>query len=402
MKVFDLNEKMKNFLDDFDKFTEYLIYNEVTIGKTNKFISPKFLCEINKVMKIKQENVKPKSTQLAYPLLHLFCNLSIKGKLFKEERIKGGKTILKSTDRFTLFKNLNDEEKYIALLEMLWVDCDFEKIEYQTYDYMSVHSVMKVLEDISKSKTNQIILADSRMSNHTTILLYFSYFGLIDVKENKEEIQEKYERFFCPSQIMINPIGSEIFKILKKKRKLEEWNIPYRREFGEWKIKFDEEFYMAFKRLFKNGELKNTLPRNSGKFKDGIYTFKVYVDKNAWAKIKLNGTHTLHDLHECIQDAFDFDNDHMYSFFMDGKAWSNDKFTCPFEDEGPHADEVKIGELDLNEKQSFLYLFDYGDEWKFKVDVYSIEEMNAKLLNPQIIETKGELPQQYPDFDDEY
>ncbi|MFD3157923.1 hypothetical protein ACFIJ5_13795 [Haloimpatiens sp. FM7330] len=207
---------------------------------------------------------------------------------------------------------------------------------------------------------------------------------------------------FCPSQIIVSPIGAELFKILNKKRVLEEWNIPYRRNFGEWKIEFEEEFYIAFKKIFKDGKLENVLPRNSNKFKDGIYTFKVYIDKGVWSKIKLNATHTLEDLHDYIQAAFDFDNDHMYSFFMDGKAWSNNKFTCPYEDEGPHVDEVKIGELDLNEKQSFLYIFDYGDEWRFKVDVYSIEKMNVSLLEPQIVESKGQPPQQYFDFDDEY
>ncbi len=112
--------------------------------------------------------------------------------------------------------------------------------------------------------------------------------------------------------------------------------------------------------------------------------------------------HTLHDLHNCIQGAFEFDNDHLYSFFMDGRAWSEDKFTCPFEDEGPHADEVKIGELDFSEKQSFMYLFDYGDEWRFFVEVSSIEATNVKLMKPEIIEIKGNIPNQYPDFDDEY
>lgn len=401
MKIFNLNEKMKVFLDDFDKFTEYIACNKVTVGKTNKFISPKFLFEINEILKIKQEDIKPKSTQLAYPLIHLFNNLSVRGKLFSEELIKGGKIILKPTDRLSLFKNLNDIEKYISLIEILWMDCNFEKLGYQTYDYISVYSAMKILEDISSSKSEKVLVVDNRISNYTTMILYFSYFGLIEVEENKEEKREKHERFFCPSSIIINPIGLEIFKILNKKRELEEWNIPYRREIGEWKIEFNEKFHTAFKKLFKSGELENSLPRNSGRFKDGIYTFKVYIDRNIWAKIKLDGMHTLHDLHNCIQGAFDFDNDHMYSFFMDGIAWSDDKFTCPFEDEGPHADEVKIGELDLSEKQNFMYLFDYGDEWQFKVEVYSIEEMNEKVISSEIVEIKGKVPKQYPNFDDE-
>ncbi|KJR47270.1 hypothetical protein UF75_2351 [Desulfosporosinus sp. I2] len=36
----------------------------------------------------------------------------------------------------------------------------------------------------------------------------------------------------------------------------------------------------------------------------------------------------------------------MYSFFMDNKKWSHDRYESPL-DEGPHADEVTIGELGL-------------------------------------------------------
>lgn len=402
MKVFDLDEKMKNFLEDFNKFIDYLIFNEVTVGKVNKFISAKFLFEINEAMEHKQQNITAKSTQLAYPLLHLFYNLSISGKLFRAEVMKGGRIALKPTDRVEMFKKLNNVEKYITLIEILWVDCDFKKLKYQTYDDMSVCSVMRVLKDISSSKANKVMYINSSIGYFSTILLYFSYFGIMNIKESKEEKRKDDGRSFNPTEIVVSPIGLEIIKILNKKRVLEQWNIQQRRQYGEWKIDFKEEFYVSFKKLFKTEELKNTLPRGCNKFRDGIYTFKVYIDKDTWSKIKLDAKHTLHDLHMYIQEAFQFDNDHMYSFFMDGRAWSNNKFTCPYDYEGPHADDVEIGELELNEKQSFLYLFDYGDEWRFRVDVYNIEKTEVKLLKPQIIENKGEPPEQYPDFDDEW
>ena len=56
----------------------------------------------------------------------------------------------------------------------------------------------------------------------------------------------------------------------------------------------------------------------------------------------------------------------------------------------------------MYEKQNFLYLFDYGDEWRFNVEVFNIEETNMRLLNPEIIESKGKTPDQYPNFDDEW
>ena len=82
--------------------------------------------------------------------------------------------------------------------------------------------------------------------------------------------------------------------------------------------------------------------------------------------------------------------------------WSKNRFTSPCDEQGPYVDEAEIGALELYKKQNFLYLFDYGDQWRFNVEVFNIEEINMRLLNPEIIESKGEPPEQYPEFDDEW
>ncbi|MCB2353004.1 plasmid pRiA4b ORF-3 family protein [Clostridium estertheticum] len=165
---------------------------------------------------------------------------------------------------------------------------------------------------------------------------------------------------------------------------------------------FEEEFFLPFKDIFQDIELEKTLPRRKIKFKDGVYTFKVSLRKGTWSKIQLSAHETLHDLHILIQQAFEFDDDYMYSFFMDGKPWSKYEFKCPIGDEGPCSDEVKIGELDLIEKQNFLYIFDYGDVWKFNIEVFEVKDEEGDEYNPKVIENKGERPQQYPDYDDEW
>ncbi|GKX65917.1 plasmid pRiA4b ORF-3 family protein [Inconstantimicrobium mannanitabidum] len=389
MKKFELDKRMKSFLKDFNSFIEYLAFNEVTVGKTNNFISPKFLFEINEVMEIKQEGIKPTSTQVAYPLIHLFHNLSVSGRLFVRKSINGGKIILKATDRLKLFNDLSEVEKYITLIEILWVDCDFEKIRYQTHDFIDVNYTMRIVENLSVSPVNQNMHVDKNLIPLSTIILYLSYFGLIDVKENELEGKEKNERVFLLGEIKVITMGLEILKILDQRRNIENWNLPYLRELGEWNVEFIEEFYVPFKKLFKDGELNKTLPRKAVELKNGIYTFKVSLNKNMWAKIRFNGNHTLLDLHNYIQEAFSLDNDNMYSFFMDGVAWSKNKFTSPYDDEGPHVDEAKIGELGLDEKQSFLYLFNYSNPWRFEVEVDDIEETELRLLRPQIVEAKG-------------
>ncbi|MDF2885176.1 MAG: Plasmid pRiA4b ORF-3-like protein, partial [Clostridiaceae bacterium] len=221
-------------------------------------------------------------------------------------------------------------------------------------------------------------------------------------KEYEKAESKEMGRFFEPDEIIINPFGLKIIKILNKKRSVELWNISYRREHGEWNIDFKKEFKLPFVNLFEKGTISNTLIRNTDKFTSGTYTFKISLDRSTWCKIKLSGDHTLEDLYNSIQEAFDFDNDHMYSFFMDGKAWSNNKFTCPYDEEGPYVDEVKIGKLNLYKKQEFLYIFDYGDDWRFNVKVFKIDEKDkVAMLKPQIVESKGKV-EQYPDFDDEW
>ena len=53
------------------------------------------------------------------------------------------------------------------------------------------------------------------------------------------------------------------------------------------------------------------------------YTFHVSIPGfgRVWRKIEMEANQTLEDLHYAIQAAFEFDEDHLYSFFMSGRAW---------------------------------------------------------------------------------
>lgn len=109
--------------------------------------------------------------------------------------------------------------------------------------------------------------------------------------------------------------------------------------------------------MFAEGQLINALPRESRKTVDGIYLFRVALSKDVWRKIELSSNHTLLDLHNAIQEVFQFDSDHLYSFLMDGMPWSDEKFSSPFDEEGPHVDEVRIGELELARRNFVILTF---------------------------------------------
>jgi hypothetical protein len=63
---------------------------------------------------------------------------------------------------------------------------------------------------------------------------------------------------------------------------------------------------------------------------------------------------------------------------------------------------IKIGEVGLEVKDVFHYLFDFGDDWWHRIRVQSIREGALKRKHIQAVKRVGASPPQYPDYDDEY
>jgi hypothetical protein len=139
-----------------------------------------------------------------------------------------------------------------------------------------------------------------------------------------------------------------------------------------------------------------------------VYRFKVSLsdDKDVWRRIDVRGDQTLVALHNAIQDAFDWDDDHMYSFFLSGKAWDRQsEFARPGVGgdmmEGHRSARVRLDRLGLRPRQRIMYIFDYGDEWRHDVRVEKMDLAPEAGRYPRIVEEHGTPPPQYPDWDDD-
>ena len=60
------------------------------------------------------------------------------------------------------------------------------------------------------------------------------------------------------------------------------------------------------------------------------------------------------------------------------------------DNQGPYVNDKKIADLHLYEEQKLLYLFDFGDEWEFIVDVVKITE-GKECIQVCIQQRKGNL-----------
>ena len=128
----------------------------------------------------------------------------------------------------------------------------------------------------------------------------------------------------------------------------------------------------------------------------------VSAGPGCYRHIRISENATLFRLHETILDCFDFFDDHMHAFFMDNRAWCNDaNFICPGGDldfaQG-FSDKVKLSRFHLGKGDKFLYIFDFGDDWRFQIRVLRIVDEPTKT--PIVLKSVGEI-NQYGDEDDE-
>ena len=121
-----------------------------------------------------------------------------------------------------------------------------------------------------------------------------------------------------------------------------------------------------------------------------------------WRDIELAEDNTLEDLHLEIQNAYRWGDDHLYSFFLSGTRWDRgSEVGSPWSDTSLHTHHMFIEQLNLSERQSFLYLFDYGDNHEFDVAVLRINPLAPKGKYPRVLDYHGQSPPQYPDIDEE-
>ena len=102
-------------------------------------------------------------------------------------------------------------------------------------------------------------------------------------------------------------------------------------------------------------------------------------------------------LHDALQTAFGWWNDHLYSFWIDGVFWSGKdrEYTSPItEDHGAATADVPIGELDLSDGAQLAYVFDFGEEWRVMLTLTGRDQRPGRL--PRVLERRSTAPEQYP------
>ncbi len=101
-----------------------------------------------------------------------------------------------------------------------------------------------------------------------------------------------------------------------------------------------------------------------------IYQIKITlkdVKPPIWRRIQVKSDITLHSLHRTIQTVMGWEDGHLHKF--DIRAPSSEP-------------KVRLNQLNLVEKQKFLYVYDFGDNWEHTILLEKILPIDEKTQYP--------------------
>ena len=428
-------QDISNTVNDFITFCNFLEQHKPKLSDRKAVLGKNDLFALNKMLINKKEITAPNYMQESYPVIDLMFKLAVLGKLYLKTGDEKGKVFLTCTERKIEFDNLNLFEKYAFLLETFWTLFDFKEIGFD-----GINGIGEIVAGLKKSTPGKELYKgafskridfDLAFSYNSVLIHYFGYLGFCSFTLLPQK-GKTVDRYLDSIKVIIpTNLGINLCNLLNE-LKIEVWNKPYSEEYGSLMSNilndlyndkdFEDEdsedsiededqneaepmpFYRLLIPIFPNDALNGTVTTDVRKCVKGNFIFKVSLEKTVWRIISIGFNHSLDELHLAIQDAFDFDNDHLYTFFMDGKRYSKERYESPNCEDGPYADEAIIGEIGLYTGQKILYLFDYGDSWEFEVQLLNINEEDEPVKEPLVIDSKGEAPEQYPyweDYDEE-
>lgn len=143
----------------------------------------------------------------------------------------------------------------------------------------------------------------------------------------------------------------------------------------------------------------------SKKKSDKAFQFKIQLanikDPLVWRRILMPANATFVDFHDAIQIAFGWEDYHLFMFSPKGFGSSpvielkneDDDFDNPFSrfpEEKLDAETLTLSEIFNNEKQTYTYIYDFGDNWEHKITLEAI--LHQSIDTPVLLKGKGACP----------
>jgi len=305
MKTYDISEAFPtSIVADFDTFLAGVESADAYLTKAKLTLDRATLHALDARMQTFRTETHPRTDQEYYALLNLFQRICMATRLHTAQPVKGNLRMV-STESAKSFRQLSPCEKYVALLEALWMDVDWADIATRWANaFIPGHDfLLEALLEFPIGEKVKILGArrSIQIEQHSALRI-FSFFGLLECGKSLapgfQELQIYKGRVVYES-VTLNEFGHGILKTLAAHRPRGLWNVPSRREFGAggfpgqaWDgdaegLATPEPFHTALLPFFPAGTLTRGMPRSA-------FTFSILEITGAsmwnWLKSATNRT----------------------------------------------------------------------------------------------------------------
>jgi hypothetical protein len=134
-----------------------------------------------------------------------------------------------------------------------------------------------------------------------------------------------------------------------------------------------------------------------------MHGLRASLEPHVYRDIEIASDQSLFELAQVITRAFGFDFEHAFGFFnrLAGRVFGSPVRYELFADEeaGGEARSVHQGTIAQafpRTNSKMLFVYDYGDEWRFRVEVRHIRKLPPDSAVPRVTAEVGKAPEQYP------
>ena len=116
-----------------------------------------------------------------------------------------------------------------------------------------------------------------------------------------------------------------------------------------------------------------------------------YIKPVIWRRFLVSDEVTLAKLHKIIQVVMGWEDEHLHEFNIGNRKYGMKDEEWDFY-EAEDEKKVRLGELNLAEKQKFGYLYDFGDSWEHELEVEKILPISEGVKYPKCMAGERACP----------
>jgi hypothetical protein len=379
-------------LKDFQTLLNFIGEKGIVVSANNHSLPMKSLRELNQLLSEPVAIDLKRPVQKSYPSINgLYLILRALG--LGQIRTQGKKYLLiLDPNLLSIWNDFNLTERYCTLLEAWLIRGNTEILDGKN-DRMNSGSKCFQYWTTIPSKGQKIPNYDEQV-----MLSYFpevynlallKMFGFIQIDSGKPTTGKGW-RIKGVNKL---PFGDALISILfgayKEMRMYSEAEENPSLPISEFQPTL-QPYFPEWKKIFQ-------LP--ACETRSGVYVFKVSLRK-CWRRIAISSDLTLDIFGDKIRESVDFDDDHMDLFTYKNQLGRSIQAHHSYSSNEPQSDSIEIGDLPLEIGSSMEYLFDFGDNWKFDLQLEQINTEDTRQEYVEIIESFGIAPEQYPAYED--